>query len=194
MVHTFPVRGMVANQKECVVDTTIPSTSRIPMRGLTVHRPWAWSIIFAGKDVENRSRATRWRGMLAIHAGLGSVDGIRDHVPGGAYDRFPDDAYQWAGYIIGVVDLTDVAPSRSPWAELATPNHWHLSNPRPLKTPVRARGLPGLWIPPEEVRTAIFDQVGAADDTRPRPSDGTSRTDTRPAPTAPSGTGESRST
>lgn len=38
------------------------------MKALTVKNPWAWSIINAGKDVENRSKPTNYRGQLYIHA------------------------------------------------------------------------------------------------------------------------------
>lgn len=42
------------------------------MRALTVQQPWAWAIVYGGKDVENRTRniAGAYRGPLAIHAGL----------------------------------------------------------------------------------------------------------------------------
>lgn len=39
------------------------------MKALTVKHPWAWAIINGGKDVENRSRRTKYRGQLYIHAG-----------------------------------------------------------------------------------------------------------------------------
>lgn len=43
---------------------------------ISVRQPWAWAIIHAGKDIENRSRgAVRWmrplRGRRAIHAAKG---------------------------------------------------------------------------------------------------------------------------
>lgn len=37
------------------------------MKALSVKQPWAWAI-FHGKDVENRSWATNYRGSLLIHA------------------------------------------------------------------------------------------------------------------------------
>lgn len=146
---------------------TPPEGDALPaVRGLTVHRPWAWAIIFGGKDVENRGRATRWRGTLAVHAGLGQVEGM----PAGL---FPADAYDWSGHVVGLVDVIDVAPSDSPWA-MTGYQHWRLANPRPLPTPVPARGLPGLWIPPMDVTARIFDQLGTADapSTRHRTDDG----------------------
>jgi hypothetical protein len=37
-------------------------------KGLSVAQPWASAIAFAGKDIENRSWRTHYRGPLAIHA------------------------------------------------------------------------------------------------------------------------------
>lgn len=38
---------------------------------LSIRQPWAWAILNAGKDVENRSWTTRYRGPLLIHAAKG---------------------------------------------------------------------------------------------------------------------------
>ena len=37
-------------------------------KGLSIIQPWAAAIAFAGKDIENRSWRTHYRGPLAIHA------------------------------------------------------------------------------------------------------------------------------
>lgn len=39
-----------------------------PPRALSVRQPWAWAIVHAGKDVENRPRGTRFRGSFFVHA------------------------------------------------------------------------------------------------------------------------------
>lgn len=36
---------------------------------LSIRQPWAWLILHAGKDVENRTWASRYRGPLLVHAG-----------------------------------------------------------------------------------------------------------------------------
>ncbi len=38
------------------------------MKALSIKQPWAWAIIHAGKDVENRTWFTHYRGPLLIHA------------------------------------------------------------------------------------------------------------------------------
>lgn len=35
---------------------------------LSIRQPWAWAIINAGKDIENRSWSTKVRGRVLIHA------------------------------------------------------------------------------------------------------------------------------
>src|SRR5258708_19573199 len=37
---------------------------------LSVSQPWAWLIVNAGKDIENRGWMTHYRGLIAIHAPL----------------------------------------------------------------------------------------------------------------------------
>jgi len=112
------------------------------MRALTIRQPWASLIICGEKDVENRTWTTRYRGLLAIHAG----------------QRFDRDLQPWQrnivariddlprGAIIGVVQLMDVVrDSSSRWAEPQS-YHWVLSEPRPIE-PVPMRGRLGLWVP-----------------------------------------------
>lgn len=98
--------------------------STIPKLALSVRQPWAWAIIFAGKDIENRSwQATnhglRWRGRIAIHAAKGmSREEYED-----AYSfmreisvECPAAADLRRGAIIGSVEVVDVVnESDSSW-------------------------------------------------------------------------------
>lgn len=43
------------------------------MKAITVHQPWAMLLAFGEKEYETRSWATKYRGPIAIHAGLHSV-------------------------------------------------------------------------------------------------------------------------
>jgi len=38
------------------------------MKALSIRQPWAWMIIYGGKDVENRTWHTDYRGPFLIHA------------------------------------------------------------------------------------------------------------------------------
>ena len=145
------------------------------MRALTVQQPWAWAI-FNGKNVENRTQLWRYRGPLAIHAGLRlSERGIADHRIQDAYRQWSRrervDAWEKLhehfsyGVILGVVDLVDVHPDAGccrPWGESAYPEHGsgrtrrdvvHLvhENSRLLAEPIPCAGALGLWTPPADV-------------------------------------------
>lgn len=40
----------------------------LPRMALSIRQPWAWAIVHAGKDIENRDWPTRFRGPVCIHA------------------------------------------------------------------------------------------------------------------------------
>lgn len=104
------------------------------LKALTVRQPWAAHIIHSGKDVENRTWLTNYRGPLVIHAGR-RVD---EAAP-------PFDGPVPRGALIGMVDLVDVVGDHpSPWAD---PGRWHwvLANPHPFPHPISYRGRPGLF-------------------------------------------------
>src|SRR5580704_17656926 len=80
------------------------------MKALSIHQPWAWAILHAGKTVENRTWPTRYRGPLLIHASKARS----------SYDRGAQidwaQAYgvaspPWEGLVVGalvgVVDLVE---------------------------------------------------------------------------------------
>ena len=98
------------------------------MRVLTVRQPWAWAIVNADKDVENRPRniAGSYRGPVAIHAGKGwAREGELDQRVLSAWRVFRNDApfpnvvgvlnknalHLDFGAIIGVADLVGVHES-----------------------------------------------------------------------------------
>lgn len=41
------------------------------MKALSIRQPWAWLIVHGGKDIENRSWHTKFRGRFLVHAGKG---------------------------------------------------------------------------------------------------------------------------
>jgi len=41
------------------------------MKALSIRQPWAWLILHAGKDIENRGWPTSFRGRFLIHASKG---------------------------------------------------------------------------------------------------------------------------
>jgi hypothetical protein len=111
------------------------------MMTLSIRQPWAWAI-FHGKDVENRTWSTKFRGDLLIHAGKSF-----DH-HGYAWllmhqallncdirhpDLFP------TGAIIGKVTMTGcVIHSSSPW--FFGPYGFVFTDPVLFKNPIPYRG------------------------------------------------------
>lgn len=110
----------------------------LPRIALSVRQPWAWAIIRAGKDIENRSafaiqHMSPLAGRRAIHAAKGMT---RDE-----YERArdfmasigvicPEARDLLRGGIIGSVDVTGtVKMSASPW--FFGPRGMTLANPAP---------------------------------------------------------------
>jgi hypothetical protein len=120
-------------------------------RVLTIRQPWAWAIIYGGKDVENRSWSTKYRGPLLIHAGSAFEPDGYETVKQLASQAPPPSAELIHGAIIGVVDLVDcVRGLPSVWA-VADQWHWCLRDPRPFHPAVPCPGKLGLWRPPPDV-------------------------------------------
>lgn len=100
----------------------------LPNRALSIRQPWAWAILHAGKDVENRSwdmkntnRLWEHRGRIAVHASQGMARDEYIHAKKfmrqlGIECPHPlDDALQRGG-IVGSVEIVDaVKKSDSPW-------------------------------------------------------------------------------
>jgi hypothetical protein len=86
------------------------------MRCLAVRQPWAWGIIVGGKDIENRSWSTEYRGVVVIQASSTKTEVNRLAKAKG----LPALGLVHSA-LIGVVDLVDVVPlseslEANPWA------------------------------------------------------------------------------
>jgi hypothetical protein len=91
---------------------------------LSIRQPWAWLIMNAGKDIENRNWPTKFRGRVLIHAAKGCTVDEYDSVYEWLSDEF-EDAFCEAmpdlkaierGGIIGSVEIVDcVTSSSSSW-------------------------------------------------------------------------------
>ena len=95
----------------------------LPPKALSIRQPWAWAIINAGKDIENRDWPTKFRGPVCIHAAKAvppvrylldcheatKITG-RDNMP----PKLGEDFHR--GGIIGVAEIVEcVETSESPW-------------------------------------------------------------------------------
>ena len=91
------------------------------MKALSIRQPWAWLILNAGKDVENRQWPTPFRGRFLIHASKGMT---RDEYENGLLTledidtriQLPQFEKLERGGIVGTAVLTAcVRASESPW-------------------------------------------------------------------------------
>ncbi len=91
------------------------------MIALSIRQPWASLILKAGKDIENRSWPTRYRGRVLIHAAKGctrdELEDALDFAEEVCGTRYLVDLKTIArGGIIGSVEIVDcVSKSDSPW-------------------------------------------------------------------------------
>jgi len=83
------------------------------MKALSIRQPWAWAILHAGKDVENRTWQTFYRGPLLVHAPKGfDMPGKKWMLSQGI--AVPGNLTR--GGIVGRVRLVDCVTSlASPW-------------------------------------------------------------------------------
>lgn len=128
----------------------------LPTLALSVRQPWAWAIIHAGKDIENRSwqatnRGLTMRGRKAIHAAKGMTrdeyDDASTFIRRDMGLKCPDPADLARGAIIGSVDVVDVVrESDSKW--FFGPRGLVLRNPIPCN-PIPCIGALGYfkWLP-----------------------------------------------
>lgn len=138
--------------------------SPLQLRALSVRQPWAWAIIHAGKDIENRGHVAIWKGAMkpgsrvAIHASKGMT---RDEYVE-AYDFMssigvtcPPAGALIRGAVIGSVEVIDiVTKSASPW--FFGPRGLVLRTPEPCE-PIAAIGQLGffVWSPCGEIEQPL---------------------------------------
>lgn len=117
------------------------------MKALSIRQPWAWLIIHGGKDIENRSWHTKFRGRFLVHASSGCTrkewaEAVSFALEAGMIKHPADvpaiDELQRGG-IIGSVELVDsVDTSDSPW--YMGEKGFVLRDPKPLGfTPIKGR-------------------------------------------------------
>lgn len=129
---------------------------------LTLYRPWPALILRAGKNVENRTWRTNYRGPLLLHAGQrwdhSAVEFASTIWTAGSHsalDWIPQDPDAHPTGLVGAVRLYDchrAIPSR--WA---APGQWHwmLEDPYEFADPIPCTGKQQLWSPGAELMQAI---------------------------------------
>lgn len=132
------------------------------MKALSIRQPWAWAILRAGKDIENRdwsprNPGLRFRGRCVVHASakadrsefVGAVAWmVQDmgiplsSIP--AFDAAP------RGALLGTVDVFNVVDD-SPSLWFFGPVGLLLREPRPFQHPIPFKGALGFFDVPDGI-------------------------------------------
>ena len=129
------------------------------MKALSIRQPWAWLIMNAGKDIENRVWRTPVRGRILVHAAKGMTldewsDAWHFAIGSGAGPKAMEMGLTAhtveRGGIVGSVEIVDcVTTSASRW--FVGPFGFVLRDPQPL--PFRPlKGALGFFDVPDDVR------------------------------------------
>lgn len=153
-----------------------------PLLAVTLWQPWAWAMIWAGKDVENRpGKMGSPTGWIAVHVGMhwrddyvqGALDDMRQaakasgseaHCLAAAAVRC-DALRSQLGSIIGFVDIARWAPRsellHSPWTQRSPGYGAVVRNRIALPTQVMCRDgfHRGVWRVPASVEQQIREQL-----------------------------------
>ncbi len=121
------------------------------MKAITILQPYAHLIASGEKRVENRSWPTKYRGLIAIHAGQG-----RAYLDKGDLELYPDMSFGAVVATATLVDCVDyydllrfAAETNRPWLiedeHAVGPVCWILEAVERLEEPVPCSGAQRLW-------------------------------------------------
>jgi hypothetical protein len=120
------------------------------MKALSLSQPMAWAV-FHGKDIENRSWRTNFRGRIIIHAALSfNMDHYRFMRDDLGVFLMPNPKEYVHGALIGEVDIVDcVMYHTSRWFL----GEWGfvLRNAKAYDKPIRYKGQLGLFEVPDSL-------------------------------------------
>jgi hypothetical protein len=136
------------------------------MKALTIKQPWATLIMRHGKDVENRTWPTKFRGRIAIHSSAkhswAEFESAKSMIQNHCFGIDPDylkGKVSHLGAILGTVEIYDcVTSSPSPWSW--GPYSFLLRDVRVLKSPIFCRGKLGLWTIDQAIERVINEEIG----------------------------------
>lgn len=134
------------------------------MKAISIRPPWAWAILHAGKDIENRTWKTKMQGTIAVHASQtmsrqyyeASLKEIKKispdvHIP--TYDAMV------RGAIVGIVDVVGCEEhTKSKW-QVRDHYGFLLANPRVLREPIPCNGRLNFWEVPDDIARRILREL-----------------------------------
>lgn len=103
------------------------------MKALSIKQPWAYAILRKGKDIENRTWKTKFRGRFLIHASKSLDKNAPNRLrKDWAEASLRGDPAAEIGGIVGSAEITDVVESsKSKWFQ--GPVGFVLNDPKPCE-------------------------------------------------------------
>ena len=132
------------------------------LKALTMRQPWAECIRTKGRNVENRSWSTKYRGWIAVHTSTAKIRNEFElcRLLHGSDFKEADLA---AGVIIGFVKITDVIQKETVTEKTKT---WFqgeygfvIEDFLPLPIPIKVKGAMGLWVLEGDALKQCLDQL-----------------------------------
>lgn len=132
------------------------------LKALSIAQPWAECIVSKGKNIENRSWDTKYRGYVAIHASksrnLGRFEYCQEEYK---LNLTPDNVD--FGAIVGFAEIVNVITKKQLTKET---KKWfqgeygfHLKNIIKLEKPVKTNGALSFWKIEGNILKKILDQL-----------------------------------
>jgi len=133
------------------------------VKALSIRQPWAWAILHAGKDIENRDWKSPWApsGELLLHASRGCTAEewrrAADAIEGLSGRRPPPLGQLPRGGIVGAFRIVQAVRQSFPTSPWAVPGlvHLHLERVRELPF-VELPGQLGFFEVPPSVVARLF--------------------------------------
>lgn len=134
------------------------------MKALSIRQPWAWAILHAGKDVENRDWKNAWapKEPLLLHAAKGcpeylSAAATIEQLSG---KRPPPLEQLPRGGIVGSFQVVQAVRHDQPTSRWAIPGQVHLHLAQVKELPfVELQGQLGFFEVPQAVLDRLFPQA-----------------------------------
>ena len=124
------------------------------MKALSIRQPWAWLILHAGKDTENRTWRTQYRGPILIHAAKTLDEEGYNYLWHRCCRQIPPvNEYDFGGFV-GMARIVDcVTEYGGYWFE--GPYGFVLADVKPLPKFIPYPGRLGLFNIPDKLRQHV---------------------------------------
>lgn len=114
------------------------------MKAISIQQPWAWAILNAGKNVENRTWSHNYRGPILIHTGKKFDHKGFEWIAENFALEIPRKHEFQMGGVVGMVTIKKMVRSLDYSRWMFGPWGWVLEDPKPLEF-FPCRGQLGLF-------------------------------------------------